>query len=158
MANEKRVERLQKQILRILSQKVLFELNDPRISSLVTLTKVILKSDLSSAKVYFSVLGGESEKNRAEHALRHAKRHLRGELGKELVIRTLPDIEFLYDESIEGAVRIVSRLGELTQDLHGEEDEGDDESNESDNDEDADTEEELDKNLNEDKTEISESE
>ena len=148
MANEKRIERLQKQILRILSQKVLFELNDPRISSLVTLTKVVLKSDLSSAKVYFSVLGGESEKNRAEHALRHAKKHLRGELGKELVIRTLPDIEFVFDESIEGAVRIISRLGELTKDWHSEDDE---EGNE-------DEDEISNENLAENKTEIPDTE
>ncbi len=157
MASEKRVERLQKQILRILSQKVLFELNDPRISSLVTLTKVNLKNDLSIAKVYFSVLGGESEKNRAEHALRHARKHLRGELGRELVIRSLPDIEFHYDESIEGAVRIISRLGELTKDIH------DEEIDEDEADEDADEKENVvidvaDEVALEDKPEITESE
>ncbi len=157
MASEKRIGRLQKQILRILSQKVLYELNDPRISSLVTLTKVNLKNDLSIAKVYFSVLGGESERNRAEHALRHARKHLRGELGRELVIRTLPDIEFHYDESIEGAVRIISRLGELTKNLQDEEDDSADDVDEDD--EDADAIEDVSvENPIEDKTEITDSE
>ena len=157
MASEKRIGRLQKQLLRILSQKVLYELNDPRISSLVTLTKVNLKNDLSIAKVYFSVLGGESERNRAEHALRHARKHLRGELGRELVIRTLPDIEFHYDESIEGAVRIISRLGELTKNLQDEEDDSADDVDEDD--EDADAIEDVSvENPIEDKTEITDSE
>ena len=121
MASDKRIERLQKQILRIMSQKVLYELNDPRVSSFITLTKVRLNKDLSLAKIYFSVLGGESEKKRAQHALNHARRHLRGELGRELVIRTLPDVEFIYDESIEGAVRIINRLNELTKSPEDEE-------------------------------------
>ena len=45
------------------------------------------------------------------------------ELGKELVIRTLPQIEFQYDESIEGAISIISKIDELAKEFTPEEEE-----------------------------------
>ena len=113
MAGEKRIERLQKQILRILSKKVLYEMNDPRLSAMLTLTKVKLNRDLSLAKVFFSTLGDEKEKIKAGHVLNHASAHLRRELGHELQIRVLPNLEFTYDASIDHAIRISATLDRL---------------------------------------------
>ncbi len=145
MASEKRVERLKKQILRILSKIVLFELNDPRLGSMITLTRVSLTKDLSYATIYFSVLGDNSEQKRVLYALKHAKKHLRSELGKELVIRSLPEIDFEYDESIDGALNIIRKLEELKKEFTDEEDSG-----EEDNDGNGDDSEKEEDNENDD--------
>ena len=50
------------------------EINDPRLSSLISITEVQTSRDLRSAKVYFSVLGDESIRSRVCHTRGTRKR------------------------------------------------------------------------------------
>ena len=116
-----RARRVAEQIQRELPGLIRLEVDDPRVG-MVTLTDVEVAGDLAHAKVFFTVLGdgseGDSEKpaddgvdRRAESlaALQRAAGFLRVQLGHRLLLRTVPQLHFAYDVSVERGVRL-SRL------------------------------------------------
>src|SRR5262245_27816344 len=100
-----RIERLQQLIKERVSLLVLFEMKDPRVG-FTTITKVKLARDMSTATVFFSVLGHEGERRRTLEALEHARGRLQGEIAKAMQTRSTPRLEFKYDESVEGMIRV----------------------------------------------------
>jgi len=76
---------------------------------LVTLTGVELSNDKSHAKVFFTVLGAEAQQEEVLEGLTRAAGFLRSALAHRLSTRTVPELHFAYDESIERGVRL-SRL------------------------------------------------
>ena len=103
-----RSARIADQIQRELAELIRLELRDPRVR-LVTLTAVELSRDQSHAKVYFTVLGSEAEAKETLEGLQRAAGFLRTNLAHRLSTRTVPDLHFAYDASIERGVRL-SRL------------------------------------------------
>ena len=108
MASQKTIHRIEAQIQRRVAHCLQFEMSDPR-SGFVTVTGVELTSDLSLAKIRYSVLGDESDRSKTEHMLRDATGFVRRQLGRVLETRTIPRLEWEYDPSIAEAARI-SRL------------------------------------------------
>ena len=100
--------RIADQIQRELAELVRLEVRDPRVR-LVTLTGVELSRDQSHAKVYFTALVPEGEQADALEGLQRAAGFLRSSLAHRLSTRTVPELHFQYDESIERGVRL-SRL------------------------------------------------
>jgi ribosome-binding factor A len=76
---------------------------------MVTLTGVELTRDKSHAKVFFTVLGSPSDSQAALEGLRRAAGFLRSQLAHRLTTRTVPELSFEYDESVERGARL-SRL------------------------------------------------
>lgn len=99
-----RSRRVAEQILRELSVVIQQELKDPRLGP-VTVTDVDVSPDLSHAKVYVSFLTAEDHDERLE-ILRGAGGFLRRELGRRVVMKRLPELRFIYDESFDRADRI----------------------------------------------------
>ena len=66
----------------------------------VTITAVSISSDLSYAKVYFTTLI-DSEREKITKALNRASSFIRGKLFDLVEIRKMPELTFVYDESIE---------------------------------------------------------
>ena len=106
--NSARSARIADQIQRELAEVIRLEMRDPRVG-LVTLTGVELSRDQSHAKVFFTVLGGEAQQEEVLEGLTRAAGFLRSALAHRLSTRTVPDLAFAYDESIERGVRL-SRL------------------------------------------------
>ncbi len=100
--------RLADQIQRDLAELIRGELKDPRVD-LVTVTEVEVSADHSHARVFFTTLHGEDAVGPALEGLRSASGFLRSRLAKALRIRTVPELHFTYDESIQRGVRL-SRL------------------------------------------------
>ena len=98
-----------------LSEAVLRKLKDPRIG-FVTLTGVDVAPDLKQARIYYSVLGSDKEKNQTQAALDHASGFLQHEIAVALKLRFTPKLTFHLDESIEEGQRIESILNELNAD------------------------------------------
>lgn len=94
-------ERIRQEISLILRNRV----KDPGAGS-ITVTDVTATADLRMARVFYSVLGGEEEREAARDALRRSKGFIRRELGQVLRIRYSPDLTFLYDASYDKGVRI----------------------------------------------------
>ena len=101
--------RIADQIQRELAEVIRTELRDPRVGVMVTLTGVEVSPDGSHAKVFFTVLGGEPAARDAGEGLQSAAGFLRKELAHRLSTRTVPELHFAFDESVERGVRL-SRL------------------------------------------------
>ena len=91
-----------------MAELIRLELRDPRVK-LVTLTGVELSNDKSHAKVFFTVLGADGQQEEVLEGLTRAAGFLRSALAHRLSTRTVPELHFAYDESIERGVRL-SRL------------------------------------------------
>ncbi|MFC1767809.1 30S ribosome-binding factor RbfA [Candidatus Margulisiibacteriota bacterium] len=99
---------IKKEISDILQRKV----SDPRIG-FVTITDVEIGEDLQVAKVYVSIMGDEKQKRDAMKGLQSASSHIRHELGPRLELKSLPELIFKQDDSIERGGRIFSLLNKL---------------------------------------------
>ena len=101
MAREfSRTDRIGSQMQRDLAVLVRDELNDPRLG-MITIHEVRVVRDLSYAKVFFTVMGGTLDRRQTQRLLNEAGPFFRHELGRRMKIRTLPELHFVYDESIE---------------------------------------------------------
>jgi len=100
-----RAARIADQIQRDLSELIRRELKDPRVG-LVTITAVEVTRDLSHAKVYVTSLAGAESADRSIQALQHAAGFLRSQLSHTLKIRSIPELHFVYDASVERGARL----------------------------------------------------
>jgi ribosome-binding factor A len=111
----RRSERTSKLIQREISELLEREVNDPRLSKLISVTEVTLSPDLKHAKIFVSTLG--SEINNKEDMLagfNKAAGFLRRELASHLKLKYTPQLSFHYDDSIERGARLLKLMGELT--------------------------------------------
>lgn len=108
----RRTERIASLIQTELSEVVLKKLKDPRIG-FVTLTGVDMTPDLKLARVYYSVLGKEKEKEDTQRALERAAGFLQHAIAEALKLRFTPKLTFHLDESLEEGMRIEGILREL---------------------------------------------
>ena len=98
MANIK-IERLNHDFQEEISMILMTEIKDEDIK-FVTITGVDTTSDLSYAKVYFTVLD-ETKKETTLEALTGAASFIRSKLAERVEIRHTPELKFIYDTSIE---------------------------------------------------------
>ncbi|GIK24520.1 MAG: 30S ribosome-binding factor RbfA [Rhodocyclales bacterium] len=103
-----RSSRVAEQVQRELAELIRLELKDPRIG-LVTITGVELTPDYAHAKVFYTTLADPSARQGIDAGLRRASGFLRRELGRRIRIHTLPELHFVFDESVERGDRL-SRL------------------------------------------------
>ena len=87
------------------------EVKDPRIG-MITLTDVEISSDHHHAKVFFTILGGPESIATAIAGLQHASGFLRSQLAKGLRLRIVPELHFIYDESVERGIRLSSLIAD----------------------------------------------
>ena len=106
-----RASRVADQIQRDLSGLIRQEVKDPRVG-LITLTDVEVSRDLGHAKVYVSCLGDAQSALRSVQSLQHAAAFLRRLLAKSLSLRSVPQLEFVYDASVERGVRLSHLIDE----------------------------------------------
>ncbi|MDI9472290.1 MAG: 30S ribosome-binding factor RbfA [Tissierellia bacterium] len=102
----KRLQKVNEEIRRILSDVLLFDMKDPRINGIVSITHVDTAADLKSAKVYVSCLNGELQEDELIEILRRAKGYFRRRLGEKLELYHTPEVLFYYDDSIAKAMEM----------------------------------------------------
>ncbi|HKD17520.1 MAG TPA: 30S ribosome-binding factor RbfA [Thermoanaerobaculia bacterium] len=95
-----------------LSRLLLLEAHDPDLHR-VTVTDVEMPPDLKSARVFFSCLGGDDEREKAGQALRRAAGYLRREVGQRCQLRFAPELHFVSDRSLERGARIEELLQQI---------------------------------------------
>ena len=81
----------------------------------VTVTDLKLASDLSFAKVYVTVLD-DSKRDETMKSLNSARGFIRSKLHDRVDMRHIPEISFVYDESIEYGNKIEKIINELNKD------------------------------------------
>jgi len=91
---------------------VLERLNDPRLG-FVTITGAKLSKDKRHCKVLFTVLGTPVQRRLSERALQDAAKHIQEVLAPSMHMRNMPELRFVYDESIEKGAKMLDLLDKL---------------------------------------------
>lgn len=114
--------RINQEVQKELSNLILFEVKDPRIAPMTSVSDVEVAPDLKSAKVFISVLGDPAVKDATIKGLKSAAPFLRSCLAKNLNLRNTPELRFVLDESLEYGMH----MNELIASLHISESESED--------------------------------
>ncbi|HLR36244.1 MAG TPA: 30S ribosome-binding factor RbfA [Tissierellales bacterium] len=102
----KRLNRISEEIKKVTAEIINYELKDPRINNMTSVTRVDVTNDLSYANIYISVLGDDLEKEKTLEGLESAKGFIRREIGNRVELRYLPEPVFHIDKSIEQGIYI----------------------------------------------------
>lgn len=114
----KRCDRVADLIQREIADLLLRRVKDPRVANL-TVTGVDVSADLQHARVFYCIMGGNSDENSRKHAslgLEKAGGFIRQEIGKRLRLRYIPQLDFQYDTSFDYGDKIERLLKELHKD------------------------------------------
>jgi ribosome-binding factor A len=126
MAREfKRTDRVGAQIQRELAELVRSDF-DSRTLGMITIQAVEVVRDFSHAKVYFTVLGGELDQRGVTKVLKQAAPRLRHELGQRMRMRTVPELHFVHDESVERGRHLSALIEQAVKSDHHDTEERDD--------------------------------
>lgn len=115
MADYTRATRVKELLREEISQIITVELKDPLVG-MTTVTEVKLTGDLKSARVYVNIYGDESVTNRTLRGLGRATKFIRAEIGRRTELKFVPEIRFVYDDSIDHAQNIESILDRIHRD------------------------------------------
>jgi len=110
-----RIERVNTQIKREISELIQQHLRDPRLSEFICVTEVSTSPDLKHAKIYISSMGGQQEEEKVLSALNSAAGFLRTGLAKRIKMRFTPELHFVWDSSIEHGDRVLRLLDQVSE-------------------------------------------
>jgi len=116
-----RARRTDESVRQALAQIIMTEVKDPRVE-LVTITSVVVSPDLRHANVYLTTHGGPDRYKETLAGLQSAKGRIRSALGRDLVMKYVPDLHFFIDESVDEGQRISEKLHELRDSVSRDED------------------------------------
>ena len=109
-----RIGRINDELMRHLSE-LIRTVRDPRVSGgLVSILRVETAPDLSSARVFVSVLGDETKRRDCVRGLRSATGYLRREAAKKLNLRYTPELTFIADDSITSGTHIMELIDNVS--------------------------------------------
>jgi len=111
-----RAQRVAETIHKEISNLLIKGLKDPRIG-FVTITSVDITSDLRQAKVYYTLMGSQDDRDQTQSGLNSSSSFVRQQLGKVLRMRHIPEVHFIYDASFDYGQRIEKLLSEVKPDL-----------------------------------------
>lgn len=107
-----RSDRIASQIQREMAELIRTQVRDPELG-MVTVSDAEVSRDLAVAKIYVTFLAASLPANECVKRLGAHGPELRRELGRRIRIRVLPEIRFLYDDSIERGLRMDALLDRL---------------------------------------------
>lgn len=117
-----RLQRLADQIQRTLSSLIRDEINDPRLTGLVTISSVKVSPDLGYADVYVTILEPTCDDGMTKDAhqqsikvLKNAAGFLRTQLSHTMKTRTTPRLRFHYDEMTAHGNHMMNLVSEAMQ-------------------------------------------
>jgi len=108
-----RYKRISEEVKKVISNILLFEIKDPRVSKLSSVTHVEVTNDLRYAYVYISCFDPKHDVQMTIDGLNSAKGFIRKEIGKALDLRSTPEPIFKIDTSIEHGMHINEIIGTL---------------------------------------------
>ena len=110
--NEARLGRVNEELMKSISQIITYELKNPDVTGMISVTRVKVTPDLKYAKVYVSILNSKNIKETME-GLKKSSGFIRSELAKRINLRNTPELVFEIDDSMEYGAKIDSILKEI---------------------------------------------
>lgn len=118
--NNNRFERINEELKKEISHIINYELKNPNITGMISVTKANITPDLKYAKVYVSILNSKNIKETMA-GLKKSSGFIRSEVAKRINLRITPEIIFELDDSIEYGAKIDSILKDIMKDIKPEE-------------------------------------
>lgn len=110
--NSNRLGRIDEELKKEISNIISYDLKNPNITGMISVTKAKITPDLKYAQVYVSILNSKNTKETLA-ALKKSSGFVRTEVAKRVNLRTTPEIIFVLDDSIEYGERIDKILKEI---------------------------------------------
>lgn len=82
----------------------MYDIKDPRIPAMTSVTHVDTTNDLRFTTIYISILDSSADRQKALEGLNSAKGFIRKAIGTELKLHYTPEPLFKVDESIENSM------------------------------------------------------
>ena len=92
---------------------IMRELHDPRLPTIVSITRVKISDDLSVADVFITVMGTPGQQTAALNALKHSAGVMRTKLTKALTLRVAPFLKFHLDEDLKKELAVLDLLDQV---------------------------------------------
>ena len=109
----RRTDRINEQLREEISTVLARQIKDPRLNSVISITRVESSSDLRNAKVYISVLGNDKQRKEALLGLQSAASFLRREIRNRINMKHTPFMTYLLDDSIQEADHLLRLLNDV---------------------------------------------
>jgi ribosome-binding factor A len=123
----RRLEKVSRTIRDTVSGVIQNQLSDPRIRGLVSITRLKVAADFSTAQIYLSILGTDTKQQQLSvEAIQHAAGFIQSHLANVLTTRSCPTLSFTLDDSLKKGsevLNIINRLAEEYGPVSSQEDE-----------------------------------
>lgn len=103
-----RSHRVAEQMQRELADLLMFEIKDPRVN-MVTITAVEVTGDMAHAKIFYTAA---KQSDSLQQGLEKSAGFLRTQLGRRMLLRTVPQLHFVYDASIDNGMKMSKLIDE----------------------------------------------
>ena len=119
--NNNRMNRIDEALKKELSNIISYELENSKITGMISVTKVKTTPDLRYARVYVSILNSKNKKETLA-GLKQASGYIRSQIANRINLRITPELIFELDESLEYGAKIDSIIESIAKDLKPKED------------------------------------
>lgn len=110
--NNNRLGRIDEELKKEISNIINYELNNPKITGMISVTRAKITPDLKYAKVYVSILNSKNVKDTLAN-LKKSAGFIRSEIAKRINLRITPELIFVLDDSMEYGAKIDQILKEI---------------------------------------------
>lgn len=111
--NEARLGRVNEELMKAISHIITYELKNPDVTGMISVTRVKVTPDLEYAKVYVSILNPKSVEETMK-GLKESAGFIRSQVAKTVNLRITPELVFEYDDSIENGEKIDNILKQIS--------------------------------------------
>ncbi len=113
--NNNKLNRIDEELKKELSNIINYDLKNPKITGLISITDVKTTPDLRFCRVYVSILNAKNTKATLSN-LKKSTGFIRTEIAKRINLRTTPEFIFILDETMEYGAKIDAILGKIMKD------------------------------------------
>lgn len=107
----KRIQRINELLQREISEQLRQNYRNDAVK--ITISGVETSADLRNTRIFYSVLGDESDIQQAKKLFRKIGKDLHARVSKQIILKYFPRFEFLHDPSLERGANILNLLDEL---------------------------------------------
>jgi ribosome-binding factor A len=109
----RRAERVSSLMRTQISKLLQEQVNDPRLSGFISVTRISTSPDLKQSKIYVSFLGEAANKKEVLDGFKAATGYFRRELAETMSLRAIPELTFVLDDSIEHGAKILELINRV---------------------------------------------
>ena len=109
----RRQERLNSLLIEVISETLRNDVDHPDVNEFTTITRDDIAKDLKHAKVYFSIIGSDKDREKTLKALQDSAGFIATCTSKKVVMRYFPELTFYIDTSLEKQIRLQELLAQV---------------------------------------------